>query len=175
MWADDVERVTGEAYLDEVSGRSLDAIRGMRDECRAVEDQVSYLRRLVQGRLDILTAELRRRSDGGAAVDLGTLVEQLPEILSDKGRAPGPGRLPSGVLPPDVDDLTAELDAAAGPLDRLPELSDEDVRERIAAVADLERRVSDARKRLHASIDALHAELVRRYRIGEGGPIPTDQ
>jgi hypothetical protein len=76
---------------------------------------------------------------------------------------------------PDDADLTAELDAAAGPLDNLPELSDAAVQDRVDAVAELERRVSAARRALFGSIDALHDELVRRFRNGEGGPIPDDE
>jgi hypothetical protein len=177
MWSDDVERVTADGYLRDLQDRPLDELRSMRDECGAIEDKVSYLRRLVQGRLDILNAELRRRAEGGGAVDLDSLVEQLPDILSDNVHAPGPGRLPRGVAVPDDDDeLTAELDAVAAPevLADLSRSSDAEVEELVAALADLERRVSDARKRLFGSIDTIHAELVRRFRNGEGGPIPGD-
>ncbi len=169
MWRDEVDRVLADDYLGDLSARSLDEIRAMRDECRTVETKVSFLRRMIQGRLDILAADLRRRSEGGSAVDLGQLVEQLPDILSDKGHPGGPGRLPSGVLPPDDDDLTAELDRVAGPgvLHSLPELSDDQVSELARAIGDLEREVSSSRRHLFGRIDTLHEELVRRYKTGE--------
>ena len=169
MWRDEVDRVLADDYLGDLSARSLDDIRSMRDECRRVEDKVSFLRRLIQGRLDIVAADQRRRAGGGSPADLGSLVEQLPDILSDKVHAGGPGRLPSGVLPPHDDDLTAELDRIAGPdvLGRLPELSDEEVAELARAVGDLEREVSSSRKQLFGRIDTLHEELVRRYKTGE--------
>ncbi len=169
MWTDDVERVLAPEYLGDVTSRPIEEIRAMRAECRAVEDKVSYLRRLVQGRLDIVAADRQRRTEGRAPSDLSPLVDRLPEILSDKVHAPGPGRLPSSLIPPDDDDLTAELDAVAGPgaLDALPELSDEEV----AALADrlqtFERQVSERRKALFGRIDALQAELTRRYKTGE--------
>lgn len=172
MWRDEVDRVLRDDYLRDLSSKPLEEIRAMRDDCRAVETNVSYLRRMIQGRLDIVAADLRRRAAGGSPVDLGALVEQLPEILSDKVHAGGPGRLPSGLIPSDDEDLTADLDrvAGAGALGSLPELSDDEVAEVAREIADLEREVSDARKALFGRIDALHAELVRRYGTGEADP-----
>ena len=172
MWTDEVDRVLAEDYLGDLSARSLDEIRAMRDECRAVEDKVSYLRRMIQGRLDIIGADLRRRTEGGAAADLRSLVEQLPEILSEKVHAGGPGRLPSGLIPPDDDELTSELDGVvpADTLGNLPELPEDTVADLARRLQELERRVSQARKALFGRIDALHAELVRRYGSGEADP-----
>jgi hypothetical protein len=169
MWTDDVDRVMAEDYLGDLPAKPIEEIRAMRDECRAIEDKVSYLRRLIQGRLDIVAADLRRRAEGGSPVDLGTLIEQLPDILSDKVSAGGPGRLPSGVLPPDDETLTVDLDRVAGPdvLGHLDELSDEGVAELAGKIGDLERRVSSTRKALFGRIDALNGELARRYGTGE--------
>ncbi len=169
MWTDDADRVLQDDYLGDLSSRPIEDIRAMRAECRAIEDKASYLRRLVQGRLDIVVAEQRRRSEGGSSTDLPGLVDQLPQILSDKGHPGGPGRLPSGLVPIDDDELTAGLDRVAGPgvLDRLPDLSDEEVAELARGLGELEREVSARRKALFSRIDALHAELARRYRTGE--------
>jgi hypothetical protein len=172
MWTDEVDRVLAEDYLGDLAARPIEEIRAKRDESRVVEDKVSYLRRMIQGRLDIVAADLERRTEGGAAADLRTLVEQLPVILSEKVHAGGPGRLPSGVLPPNDDDLTTELDRVVPPdtLGNLPDLSDADVAELARRLQDLERDVSDTRKALFGRIDALHAELVRRYGTGEADP-----
>lgn len=170
MWTDDVDRVLQDDYLGDLPSRPIQEIRALRAECRAVEDKASYLRRMVQGRLDIVAADLRRRSEGSSPTDLPGLVEALPDILSDKAHAAGPGRLPSGLIPlDDDDDLTADLDrvAAPGVVDRLPELSDDDVADLALRIGDLEREVSDRRKALFTRIDALQAELARRYRTGE--------
>jgi hypothetical protein len=171
MWRDEVDRLVRDDYLGDLSSRSLEDVRALRDECRDTEDKVSYLRRLIQGRLDIVAADLRRRAAGGSPGDLGALVEQLPEILSDKVHAGGSGRLPSGLVAPD-DDLTEELDRVAGPgvLDRLAELSDDAVADLARAIGQLEREVSEARKGLFGRIDALNGELARRYASGEADP-----
>ena len=143
----------------------------MRDDVRGVEDHVSYRRRIIQGRLDIVANDLRRRAAGGSPANLSTLVEQLPDILSDKGQAGGTGRLPSGLIPPD-DDVTADLDQLAGPdvLGDLPDLADDVVADLARTVGELERQVSDYRRGLFGRIDMLNAELARRYGSGEADP-----
>lgn len=169
MWTDDVERVLAEDWMGDLPSRPIDDIRAMRDEVRAVEDKVSYLRRIIQGRADIVAADLRRRSEGGSPIDLDTLIEQLPGILSDKGSAGGPGRLPSGLMAPDDTDLTIEIDRVAGPdeLGHLADLSDDAVAELARNIGELERRTSAARRGLFGRIDALNGELARRYGTGE--------
>ena len=169
MWTDDVDRVLADDYLGDLPEEPIDDIRAMRDECRAIEDKVSYLRRMIQGRLDIVAADLRRRADGGSPIGLGTLIEQLPDILSDKGSTGGPGRLPTGLIPPEDETVTAELDEVAGPdlVGHLPELSDEEVAELAGRIGELERRVSGSRRALFGRIDALNGELARRYGSGE--------
>lgn len=168
MWTDDVERVTA-SELGDLTALSIDELRSFRDDCRQVEDKVSYLRRLAQGRLDIVGAELRRRSEGTASADLPTLVDELPGILSDRFTPTGPGRLPSSLAPPDDDDLTDELDRAApaGVLGVLGDQTTEAVQTLAESLADFERRVSSARRALFDRIDALQAELTRRYKTGE--------
>ena len=169
MWTDEVDQVLADDYLGDLPTRPIDDVRALRDDCRAIEDKVSYLRRIIQGRLDIVAADLRRRAEGGSPVDLGTLVEQLPDILSDKRGTAGPGRLPSGLIPPDDPDLTAEIDRVAGPdtLGDLPDLSDEAVAELARNIGELERRASGSRRALFGRIDVLNGELARRYGTGE--------
>jgi len=170
MWTDEVDRVLADDWMGDLPSRPIEDIRAMRDEVRAVEDKVSYLRRIIQGRADIVAADLRRRSEGGSPLDLDTLIEQLPGILSDKGGGPGgPGRLPSGLMAPDDASLTVEIDEVAGPdeLGNLAELSDERVAELARSIGELERRTSAARRGLFGRIDALNGELARRYGSGE--------
>lgn len=168
-WHHDVERIIA-SDLGDPSLLSVDELRSRRDDCRRVEDKVSYLRRLAQGRLDIVAADLRRRADGSSSPGLLELVEQLPEILRDRTRPSGPGRLPTSLAPPDeAGDLTAELDALApaGVLAHLADETDESVQELASRLQGLERAVSDARRALFDRIDVLQAELALRYKSGE--------
>lgn len=163
--SEDLDRLLDDAYLRELSAREANELRSMRAECQAVEAKLSFLRRMVQGRLDIVNAELDRRASGTATDDLSDLVERLPQILADKGRAPGPGRLPTNLLPPEDEGLTAELDEISGPhaLGSLPDLPDEDLRDVASRLQDLERRVSRQRRAMFDVIDAVQAELASRF------------
>jgi hypothetical protein len=145
-------------------------VRAMRAECQEIETGLSYLRRLVQGRSDIVGAELQRRRDGAEPGDLADLISQLPEILSDRTRAPGFGRLPQHLAPGEVDpELAARLDEimADHDLETLPTLTDEKLHEVHDQLEVLERDVSDRRRKFFDRIDSLQAEITRRYRTGE--------
>jgi hypothetical protein len=167
---DHIARILDPAYLDDLRSRSIDEIRAMRAECQGIETGLSFLRRVVQGRLDIADAELTRRREGGDPADLSALIEQLPEILADHLRAPGNGRLPSslGEGEPDAEldgrlrSLVSEYD-----LDAIGDLDDGRLVAARDALAELETDVSGRRRALFDRIDALQAELTRRYKTGE--------
>ena len=168
--ASQLDRVLSPDYLGDLESREMTEVRAMRAECQTVETALSYLRRLVQGRLDIVGVELQRRRDGGDPRDLTNLISQLPEILSDRTRSPGFGRLPQLLAPGEIDaDLAAKLDEIVGGNDvhSLPDLSDEAVDEIRAGLESFEHEVSHQRRELFDRIDALQAEVTRRYRTGE--------
>jgi hypothetical protein len=157
-------------YLVGIEDRPVDDVRSMRAECVAVETSVSFVRRMVQGRLDIVAAERERREAGEPPVDIGQLIGRLPEILGDHGRPPGLGRLPQSIEPPEPDPAFIErLDAVAGPgrLTSLPEMSDTELTDIAAQLEALEHEVSGRRRALFERIDTLQSELTRRYRSGE--------
>ena len=142
----------------------------MRAECQQVEAGLSYLRRLVQGRLDIVAAELSRRIEGLEPSDLASLVDQLPEILGHNVQAPGLGRLPTSLeMPDNLDQITVELEGILHftSLTGLVEITDDELRDLVDRLTEYERTVSDRRRALHDHLDALQAEIVRRYKTGE--------
>lgn len=148
---------------------SMVDLRARRSELQGVEVTLSYQRRMAQGRLDIVAAERRRRENGGEPLHPEGIVAQLSEILAPRTRGAGSGRL-SQLLAPEPDEAeTPELDAIAGPgvLASLPDLSDDGLDRLIDALAEFESQCSATRRQLHERIDALQAEVVRRYRTGE--------
>ena len=62
-------------------------VRQLRRRAEQEEVNLSYTRRLLQGRLDIVRRELQRRAEN----DGRSLVDLLPEILAEKGRGPAHG------------------------------------------------------------------------------------
>jgi hypothetical protein len=166
---DDLSRLLDPSYLADVDARSLDDIRRMRTECQEAEASLSYLRRLIQGRMDLVHAYLERPA-GSDAPDLSSVVDNLAGILAGPRGARGPGRNPV-LHSPDTDDmaaLTTELDDILGAdeLVSLVELDDGQLRDLANRLRELENRVSGERRGLHERIDALQAELVERHKSG---------
>ncbi len=166
---DELDRILTSTYLDGIEAKSLADIRSMRTECQEAEVALSYLRRLIQGRLDIVHAYLEHPGSDDSP-DLAALVEDLPAILSaGPGRPAGPGHLPL-LLSPDTEEsaLTAELDVVLG-ADEIGTLAELDI-DQLNSVAGqleaIESRVSVDRRALHERIDALQAELVDRHKTG---------
>lgn len=166
----DLAALLDPGYLGDLPSRPMDEVRAMRAECQEVETGLSLLRRMVQGRLDIVGVELTRRAEGGDPSDLPDLIARLPEVLSDRTHAPGVGRLPQMMAPGELPaDLEGELDAivGAGHLADLPSVDDDHLREMADALAAFEQKVSGHRHDLFERIDALQAEITRRYKTGE--------
>lgn len=138
----------------ELSGLSLETLRAYRAALSAEEDKVSYWRRLLHGRLDLLEAR--------ASVE-GTLsVADLVRVLGDTGSGQSRRmlmRIPAAVGLPDLPD-SADL-AQLWTVD--PHSIDEiaDVVKRLRVEAS---RLSDYRGALHERLDAATGELIMRYR-----------
>src|SRR5437763_1248165 len=98
-----LQDVLSATYLDDLEHRPIEEIRALRAECQQLEVDQSYLRRLVQGRLDIVRSEQARRVGGAGPSEVGDLVEHLPQILADRVHAPGVGLL--DVAMPGIDGI----------------------------------------------------------------------
>lgn len=167
---EDLKKFLDPGFLGDLEARPVDDVRSTRATVQQAEMAVSYVRRLIQGRLDIVEAERRSRAESPGEDTSEDRVQRLPEILADAPRAAGPGRLPMQMDPGDeAAVLVANLDRAVDPV-RLSDpksLSDEDLLAVAAKLRELEHEVSGQRRVLHERLDALQAELVRRYRSGE--------
>jgi len=175
MASDRLARILAPEYTDGLSELTLDEVRSRRAECQEVELGLSYARRLVQGRLDIIHAELTRRGAGEGPSDAGELVDRLKEgeMLGDQARPAGFGRLPTLMAPDEAsDEFSSEIDevADAESLASLPELDDEVVRKLADQLTALERSLSDRRRQVFDRIDAFQGEIVARYKSGSADP-----
>ena len=76
--------------LPDFSTLSDDELRKLIRDLEAEENEVSYRRRLLQGRIDILRAELVSRLQQQVAAGESQLadVDRLTDILSSKGSPP---------------------------------------------------------------------------------------
>ncbi|MGX5188891.1 RsiG family protein [Streptomyces avermitilis] len=149
----------------------LPELRMLRRDAQRDEADLSYVRRLLQGRIDILRAELARR--GGLAAPAGGtpagVMERLSEILTD---APARQRssarhvtvgTPHGEEPRRLaSEMLAEVE-----LSDLEARTDDELGAGMGRLVRYERQVSRSRQQLQRTADDCSAEIARRYREGE--------
>ncbi len=165
------DRVADPGYLEGLNDLLMERLQEMRTEVQEVENDISFERRLCQARIDILSAELDRRSGQGE----GDLLARLPQILASElsgGDKPLPDRAPDFSIPRNADVPRRRVEEIAGEqtLARLPHTSPEEIKSTIASLAEHERAVSARRRKIHEVMDAVQGEIVRRYVTGEADP-----
>jgi hypothetical protein len=167
-----LERITEDDFLDDLEQRPLEELRAMRDECREGENEISFERRLCQARIDILTAELDRRT----GKETGDLVSRLPEILAAESEggsdSPLPNRAPTFAIPRNADVPRRRVEEIVGEqtLARLSQLQPQELQSIISSLGEHERKLSERRRRIHEIVDEVQAEIVRRYTTGQADP-----
>jgi hypothetical protein len=159
-----IDHIRSPGFVEALGDLSLDELRQRRDDCLAEREYLSLLRRLVQGRAEILKAEVERR---GAGDDQVPLVDRLAEILSGEPHGPARGEAVRISLPEEemllarrrVERLVADTGLSdPGSLD------DERLSGAVEVLASEEREVSIARSDVLVVLDALQDELKRRYK-----------
>lgn len=165
-----VDRITAPAYVDDLAERDDATLHTMKAEAEEVETEVSYVRRLAQGRLDIVAAQREGRAAGKGGLE--DLVAQLPQILAKEMRAPQAQARVQHNLAPDPDvEFIRDLEPVIGDdsLVRLPEMDDAELDALTGRLQELEREMSAKRRRLHEVIDAIDAEIGRRAAASASG------
>ena len=161
-----IDRVLGEDYLKGISGLPLADVRALRDEAEQEEVDLSYIRRLIQGRMDIVRAELNRR-EGGAE---GSLVDNLAKVLADEPRsgARGLGRHVT-VEPSRVDSHRRYVEALVADVDLsdTSARSSDELHHAMRVLSDEEQTLSAKRRQVQNVMDSCQAEITRRYKDGE--------
>lgn len=171
-----IDRVLDPAFLDGLDEISLPDLRERRHEADQEEVDLSYARRLLQGRLDILRAEqASRRGEGplshGHPHSDAEIVEALKAILTDEGARSGPHGLGRhmGAEPSRVGETRREAERAVADVggSDLTALTDLDLASAIEHLSEMEARLSASRRQVQAVMDRLTDEIARRYATGE--------
>ncbi|MFI8828152.1 ABC transporter substrate-binding protein [Streptomyces sp. NPDC053431] len=145
----------------------LPELRALRRDAQGDEADLSYVRRMLQGRIDILRAELARRSDPEAPV-----LDRLSEILADTPSRPGSATRSARhvtLSTPRSEEyrrLAAEM-LSEVELSDLTARTDEELHTAMGRLAGYEQQVSRRRQELQRTADDCSAEIARRYREGE--------
>lgn len=166
-----IDQVQDPDFLSELGDLDLDTLRARRMMCDDLDIELSYYRRMLHGRMDLVAFEQRRR----AGEEEGTLLEALPRILSEGAYTASPG-LPERSVPVEVPDIPSPgrrlIDRALQSdfLARLPSLSDEELESTHLFLTEIESEISNQRRAVHSALDRLQEELTRRYREGLADP-----
>ena len=170
-----IDKVLDPEFVDGLGQISLEDLRERRKEAEQEETDLSYMRRLLQGRLDILRAELARRDGTGS-----DLVDALPQILADEPSG-GPRGLGRHVTaePSRADAHRRYVEALVADVDLSnPDAHDDASLRRVLETLEAEEhKVSEARRAVQKVMDALTGEVTRRYREGDADPsdlLPTE-
>nr|WP_030686675.1 hypothetical protein [Streptomyces sp. NRRL B-1347] len=174
--------VLPEAPAHDLAALRLPELRELRRTAQQDEADLSYVRRLLQGRIDILRAETARRArpragapqDGGADAPGGDgaaalVVDRLPEILMD-----GPARRRASARhvtlgTPHREEyrrLAADMLAEVA-LSDLAARTDDELHTAMGRLVRYEQQVSRRRQEMQRTADDCSAEIARRYREGE--------
>ena len=161
-----IDRVLAPDYVAHLTQLELDEVRARRDDAAQEETDLSYLRRLLHGRIDIVRAEQKRRAEGGSS----SVVERLAEILADNAVGPAPaGSGRHQPLEPSraeahrrhVEALVSDAD-----LSDVASLPDERLDLALRTYVGEEASVSQRRREVQIVVDRLNDEIATRYRAG---------
>ena len=154
----------GVGQESELRSLRLPEVRRLRRAAQQEEADLSYLRRLLQGRIDILSAELTRRSEPSSR-----LIDQLPQILADTPSASRSSARHVTLRAPRGEEYRrlAEEVLAEVELSDLSARTDGELRDAMARLVQREREVSQRRQQLQRTADGCSREIARRYREGE--------
>ncbi len=162
-----IDQVMDESFTQSLEDVPIDELRDRRLICDDLDTELSYYRRMLHGRMDLLDFEIRRRSGD----ETRTLIEALPDILADSpsGRTSNP--LDRG-LSLDLPELAGagkrEVDQALsdGFLAHLPSTETDELRTIREALSETEQLVSTQRRAVYDAHDVITGEITRRYREG---------
>lgn len=160
-----IDRVLAAAFAEGMAALPLTEVRSRRDEAAQEETDLSYLRRLLHARIDIVRAEQRRRSEGGNV----SLVAELVRILSTNavGPATGSGRYQS-MEPSRAEAHHRHVEAMVSDVDLsdVGSLSADQLDDALVAYRAEEESVSHRRREVQQVMDAFNAEIGSRYARG---------
>lgn len=163
-----IDRVLSADFLDDLSTITLPEVRELRDDAEQEETDLSYLRRLLQARLDLVAAETARRAAGSAPPT--DMIAHLTAVLGDgeRGAARGLGRH-SSAEPSRAGESRRKVEQLVSDslLMDLPATDDTTLAEALAVLRAEETAVSARRSAVQQVLDAVTGEITRRYRDGE--------
>lgn len=167
-----IDQVQDPSFLGGLEDLPEEELRERRVLCDGLDLELSYYRRMLHGRMDLVAFQMRRV----AGETEESLIDALPRILAEgaySGATPGLSERAVSIEVPDLPRQGRRIVDKALDSDfvvRLPDLSEEELSETQRFLQEVETQVSQQRRTVHAAIDTIQAELTRRYREGSADP-----
>ena len=168
-----IDQVLDPGFVGDLGALGLGELRRRHGVCSDLDVELSFYRRMLHGRLDLLSFEMRRRR----GEESRTLMEALPEILAGDTeplppRPVGESRALSLEAPdlPPVGRREADRALSDDFLARISGLSDAELEETGFRLAAAEEAISRQRRLVFDALDAIQSELAARYRRGAADP-----
>lgn len=151
-------------WVSDIGSMSDTELKGLIGELAAGEQEISYNRRILHGKIDLLRAELvnrlRERHTAGTEAISDADVARLTEMMTS-GSGWDSAELATGEEPAN---RSKKGDSKMDSFPDLGSLNDVELKEVIRTLTEDEREISYKRRILHGKIDILRAELVNRMR-----------
>lgn len=162
--ASDGPDLPGLPELPELSALRLPELRTLLRRVKQEEGDLSYVRRMLQGRIDILRAELVRRTDPGSP-----LIDLLPQILADGPSAHRSSARHVTLSTPRSAEYRSLAERMLGEveLSDLTARTDDELHAAMGRLVGYEQEVSHRRQVIQRTADGCSTEIARRYREGE--------
>jgi len=140
------------------------SLREVRSLLENVENQLSYVRRVAQSRIDLARSELTQRTAGRSRSDLADVIRRLPEVLSEKSAPRGLARFADVEIEPDPAYMV-DVDDVVPPVRMLEvgQLGRCDLREIIVRLEGVEARTSVQRSIVQQRLDDVHRAVAVHY------------
>jgi hypothetical protein len=163
-----IDQILDPEYVADLEEVTLDELRARRSTCDDLDGELSYYRRLLHARMDLLAFELRRRR----GEETRTLIEALPDILADSDDGSTSHYTMPKTLPVDPPDVPMEgrrsIDKVLADdfLAHLPEVSDDELEAIQLMLTIAEQGISEQRRSVYEVLETLNREVARRYTEG---------
>jgi len=165
-----VDRVLAADFVMGLTKLSIEELRERRGLAEQEEVDLSYLRRMLHGRIDLVNAERARRAAGGAPMTREELIAALADHEIDgKEEEPNLGENKFNTLEPSrADEHRRQVERALANAVMSDVASREDVEldASLTYLSSYESEVGVVRDAVHVVVEIFGAEIARRYREG---------
>ena len=158
-----IDLILDPAYLENLTSQDLGELRDRRQVAADVETELSYYRRIMHGRMDLLNFELARRR----GEEKRSLIEALPEILGAGETAGGQSGRVRGEFDLELIGMgNRAVDAVLQDdfLTRIYDLEVTELEEILEVLTEAERDISETRRAIQVVFDSVQQVISDRYR-----------